>query len=253
MANKAKESSTLDGKKFVREAFELEQEILKSKLELSLHSVPHDPTMGAVNEAHFIELLRRYLPSRYSIDSGFVIDSKGNTSDQIDVVIFDQIYTPKLLDQQDHHFVPAEAVYAIFEVKPEINKGYLEFAADKAHSVRKLVRTKTSIRSISGEEIIPDDHPEIISGIIASRIGWTNGLGKSFEKCYSGLTDTHTINCGLSVSGYYFDSYSEKNEIIIKNGNSCTAFFLFRILQQLQRFGNVIPVNWDIYADLLSE
>lgn len=253
MVNKAKQSSEIDGKQFLKEALELEQSILQSKLDLSVHSVPHDPTMGAVNESHVIELLTRYLPTRYSIDSGIILDSKGKTSDQIDVVIYDHIYTPTLLDQHHHHFIPAEAVYAIFEVKPEINKGNLEYAADKANSVRELVRTKIPIRSISGNLIEPNEHPEIISGIIASRIKWVDKFGNSFKRCYETLNDNRTINCGLAVSGAYFDNFNDDQEITKKNGELCTAYFLFRLLQQLQRFGNVIPVDWNIYADVLSE
>lgn len=253
MVNKAKQSSEIDGKQFLKEALELEQNILQSKLDLSVHSVPHDPTMGAVNEAHFIELLTRYLPTRYSIDSGIILDSEGKTSDQIDVVIYDHTYTPTLLDQHHHHFIPVEAVYAIFEVKPEINKGKLEYAADKANSVRKLVRTKTPIRSISGKLIEPHEHPEIISGIIASRIKWKDNFGNTFTRHYKKLKKNYVINCGLAVSGAYFDDFEGDKEIITKEGDSCTAFFLFRLLQQLQHFGNVIPVNWNIYADLLSE
>lgn len=254
ITNKAKKLSEVDGKKFMREALELEQGILKQKLDLSVHSVPHDPTMGAVNEAHFIELLKRYLPIRYSVGSGIILDSKGKTSDQIDVVIYDQIYTPILLDQHQHHFIPAEAVYAIFEVKQEINKERLEYAANKANSVRKLERTKIPIRSISGEMIEPGVHPDIISGIIASRIGWVDKFGGNpFKKCYGTLKDNRSINCGLAVSGAYFDNFNTNQEITIKYGETCTAYFLFRLLQQLQRFGNVIPVDWNIYADVLSD
>ena len=252
MVNKAKQSSVIDGKQFLKEALELEQSILHSKLDLSVHSVPHDPTMGAVNEAHFIELLQRYLPDRYFVDSGIIIDSKGNTSDQIDVVIYDQIYTPTLLDQHNHHFIPAEAVYAIFEVKPEINKDKLEYAANKAYSVRKLTRTMTSIRSITGTDIHPAEHLEIISGIVASRISWIDNFGNTFNKHHSKLTKNNMINCGLAVSGAYFDNF-EDSKIITKLGDSCTAYFLFRLLHQLQRFGNVIPVDWNIYADVLSD
>jgi len=46
MANQNKKLSVKDGKKFMRQAFELEQNVLGSKLELSSKSVTHDATMG---------------------------------------------------------------------------------------------------------------------------------------------------------------------------------------------------------------
>ena len=80
--------------------------------------------------------LRKYLPNRYAVAQGIVVDSNGATSDQIDIIIFDPQYTPTLLDQQSHRFVPAEAVYGVLEAKPVISKQNLEYAGDKAASVR---------------------------------------------------------------------------------------------------------------------
>ena len=86
-----------------------------------------------------------YLPKRYAVDSAIVIDSNGKTSDQMDVVIYDPQYTPTLLDQHDHKYIPAEAVYAVMEVKPTVNKGYLDYAGKKAASVRRLNLTSAQI------------------------------------------------------------------------------------------------------------
>lgn len=91
-----------------------------------------------------------YLPKRYAVDSAIVIDSNGRTSDQLDVVIYDPQYTPTLLDQYDHKYVPAEAVYAVMEVKPTVNKGYLDYAGKKAASVRRLKRTSIPIPHAGG-------------------------------------------------------------------------------------------------------
>ena len=120
--NIAKSFSETDGPKFLRKSFAAEQEILNCKLSLSSTSITHDGVMGEVNEAHFINILRKYLPHRYAVDTAIIIDSNGATSDQIDAVIYDMQYTPTLLDQQKHRYVPAEAVYAVFEVKPTINR-----------------------------------------------------------------------------------------------------------------------------------
>lgn len=138
MTSIAKKSSLYCGKKFLQQAFHKEQGILMAALELSEASITHDGKRGEVDEKHFIDILRKYLPDRYAVDSAIIIDSNGHTSDQIDVVIYDHQYTPTLLDQKDHKYVPAEAVYGIFEVKPIINKTYLIYTADKASSVRSL-------------------------------------------------------------------------------------------------------------------
>ncbi len=52
--------------------------------------ISHNLTSGEARERVLITLLKKYLPSRMGIDSGFVIDALGGESKQIDVVIYDQ-------------------------------------------------------------------------------------------------------------------------------------------------------------------
>lgn len=41
-------------------------------------------------------------------------------------------------------YIPAESVYAVFEVKQDV-EGHIEYAAKKVESVRKLKRTSISM------------------------------------------------------------------------------------------------------------
>ncbi len=248
--NIAKKESKISGHSFLSSAFTAEQEVLQVKLELSSASITHDGVMGDVNEKHFIEALRNYLPNRYAVDSAIVIDSNGQTSDQIDIVIFDKQYTPTLLDQHDHRFVPAEAVYGVMEVKPTINKKYLEYAGAKAESVRCLERTSIPIPHAGGEYPAKELFP-IISGIIASDIEWTNGFeSKSFIENHQGLTEHQIIDCGLALSGGCFDMYN--GTLSLGSIHNSLAYFIFRLLQQLQSLGTVPAVDWNKYAEFIN-
>jgi hypothetical protein len=248
---KAKTKSHEDGKRFLQEAFTLEQRLLQVKLELSSQSVPHPGTLGEVNESYLIDVLRKYLPNRYAVDTGIVIDSTGATSDQIDVIIYDNQYTPTLLDQQSHRFVPAEAIYGVFEVKPTINKAYLEYAGGKAESVRRLARTSVPIIHAGGEYPAKPPFP-IIAGIIASSIDWATGFSaESFKENYNSLTELQKLDCGLAVSGSVFDVYS--GSIEIGPSEQSLAYFLFRLLQKLQSLGTVPAIDWNAYAAVLGK
>jgi len=247
---KAKSRSQKHGRSFLREAFTLEQKLLEVKLELSGHSVTHPGTQGEVNETHFIEVLRRYLPKRYAVETGIVLDSTGATSDQIDVIIYDNQYTPTLLDQQGHRFVPAEAVYGVFEAKPTINKGCLLYAAGKAESVRRLSRTSVPIAHAGGEFPAKPLFP-IVAGIIAGAIEWAGGFASSaFRKSYKSLSELERLDCGLAVSGGCFDMYSGTLEVAPPH--QALAYFLFRLLQKLQSLGTVPAVDWNAYASALA-
>ncbi|MEW6679069.1 MAG: DUF6602 domain-containing protein [Pseudomonadota bacterium] len=138
-----------ENEQFLRDAFASEQECLAASLKSSFR-ITHNGDRGEVNEQFFIDFLRAYLPNRYTVEKAIVLDSLGQVSHSIDIVVFDRQYTPTLLDNEKHRYVPAEAVYAVFECKPTIDKGYLEYAADKIASVRKLHRTSVDIHHAGG-------------------------------------------------------------------------------------------------------
>src|ERR1017187_1583862 len=150
MTSPTKTLSETDGKRFLQEAFRGQQRVLETQLDHAAKSITHEGKRGDVTEKHFIHILRAYLPRRYAADSAIVIDSTGRTSDQMDVVIYDPQYTPTLLDQHDHKYVTAEAVYAVMEMKPTVNKEYLQYAGQKAASVRRLTRTSIPIPHAGG-------------------------------------------------------------------------------------------------------
>lgn len=196
-------------------------------------------------------MLRKYLPNRYAIDSAIVIDSNGNTSDQIDIVVYDPQYTPTLLDQHDHRFIPAEAVYAVFEVKPTINKNYLEYAGNKAKSVRILERTSAPITHATGKPVTKKLF-QIVSGIIATDVEWAEGFySKAFSENHKALIEDKHLDCGLAVSGGCFDVF--EGDIKICSESSCLAYFIFRLLQKLNGLGTVPSVDWNKYALLISD
>jgi len=92
--------------------------------------IEHGPTAGAATERHWIALFERYLPKRYRASSAFVID-----------------YSPLLFPQVSAVHVPAESVYAVFEVKQNVTRDMVRDAAAKVASVRALHRTSATLIS----------------------------------------------------------------------------------------------------------
>lgn len=249
--SKAKSDSEADGREFLRSSFSAAQTVLQAKLKQASTSITHNGVMGSVGEQHIIEFLKIHLPKRYAIDSAIVIDSNGSTSDHIDVVIFDNQYTPTLLDQKDHRYVPAEAVYAVIEVKPIINKENLEYAAKKANSVRKLYRTSAPIKSANGL-VEPVESLPIVAGIIAADVSWNDGfLSRSFSSIHNKLVDKHCVEFGLALSGGCFDTFDGSTQFGPEHHSM--AYFLFRLLGKLQALGTVAAVDWNLYADVMVE
>jgi hypothetical protein len=235
---------------FLRAAFATEQECLVPKLKSSRRIV-HAGDRGEVNEQHFIEFLRKYLPNRYTVEKAIVLDSEGNVSQSIDVVVFDRQYTPTLLDNDKHRYVPAEAVYAVFECKPTIDKGYLEYAAEKAASVRKLKRTSVEIFTASGR-IPAKQHFEIVAGILAIEVSWKDGFGQAFREVHEKLPKEGMIDCGFAATGASFDTFAGAGAYAFGPPETALAYFAFRLLSKLQSLATVPAVDWMAYANQLA-
>lgn len=266
MANQAKIKSEKDGLRFLSEAFTYEQRALESKINAAQSTITHDGTMGSVIESQWISgFLQKYLPDRYAVGSGIVINSEGKTSDQIDIVIHDNQYTPNLLSQGTHQFVPAESVYAVIEVKPQIDKGMLEYAGKKAASVRSLTRTSVGIRHAGGS-YPPKVLHHIIAGIIGVSADWKGGFNDTFKKNLTPLLGTENqIDFGCALEHGAFDIYNYDRvftnqdplnpELIdqminIKSSNNSLVYFMFRLLSRLQAIGTVPAVDWSKYGDV---
>ena len=117
---------------------EMQTEMLQT-LRTGAAAFTHPGTKGDNTEVNWIEWFCKYLPSRYKVDKAIIIDSTGKCSDQIDLVIYDAQYSYLVFQQQDSKLIPAESVYAIFEVKQNLNKEHMEYAQGKAESVRRTL------------------------------------------------------------------------------------------------------------------
>ena len=240
-----------EGVIFLQESFASEQVCLEADLRSS-NRIRHQGDKGEVNELFFIDFLRRYLPNRYTVEKAMVIDSRGGTSQSIDVVVFDRQYTPTLLDSDKHRYVPAESVYAVFECKPTINKAYLDYAGDKAASVRKLHRTSIPIAHAGGFYPAKKPH-DIIAGILAIDVGWAEGLGVSFVQNHAALTGRLALDCGFAANGACFDTFNEDGSLTFGPAENSLAFFAFRLLGRLQACATVPAVDWSAYAKQLAK
>jgi len=49
---------------------------------------------GSASEQRWIDLFDRYLPQRYRASPAFVVDADGRCSRQIDIAIYDNLYSP---------------------------------------------------------------------------------------------------------------------------------------------------------------
>lgn len=260
------------------------QSQMTTQLSTNRDFITHPGSKGDALENAWIEWLQKYLPNRYSVDKAIVIDYEGNTSQQIDIVIYDNWFTPFIFSQNGFHYIPAEGVYAVFEVKPDIKgslgkkgnkKSYIEYAGEKIESVRKLKRTSTDMIS-SGRQISARPLTKIVGGILASTNSYDHkGDNETIKKHLKKLKYFSSLDMGcIADYGNFFIDYKPDKEIqktgfqtysnyyktrevhdirFSKPENSLVTFFLQLTRYLQQAIGTVPAIDLKIYLEKIGE
>ena len=238
-------------------AFVIRQAKLCADLGLSDIS-SHPGTKGDQTELDWLRMLDEFLPKRYGVAKAFVVDSNGHQSEQIDVVIHDRHFSPLLFEVGGAKYIPAESVYAAFEVKQDLDKGNVEYAADKIATVRKLHRTSVEITYTDGvrSPVVPK---RIIGGILSRRSNWSPPFCEPFESCISDLDSRETkkftygldVGCAVEHGGFVVnrDRVKEDAKTSVDHSESKVAliYFVMQLLRKLQVVGSVPAMDYDAY------
>lgn len=239
---------------------EMQKEMLQ-KLQTGAFSVIHPGTKGDNTEANWIKWFQEYLPERYKVDKAIIIDSSGKQSQQIDLVIYDAQYSYLVFHQGDTKLIPAESVYAVFEVKQELNKEYIEAAGEKAKSVRTLCRTSAPIKHAGGQ-YDPKPLHEILAGILTTRSGWVSPIVTNATKYIRerGYDDHLDFVCSVSDNTFVIENnifVSQYDASILPSINFCEkeeslVYLLLNLLRRLQDIGTVPAIDFSKYAEKIN-
>lgn len=106
--------------------------------EEALKALKHPGLKGSSHEESFRSFPKKYLPKSLDISTGVVVDSLGNISKQLDVIISDSQKTPIFYSSGDIRVIPIECIYAVIEVKTHIDKAELQKIFLNMESVKSL-------------------------------------------------------------------------------------------------------------------
>lgn len=133
---------------------------LKASLELRSKLISfHQGEKGRFNENQIQKVLRRLLPKKMDIGTGFIACSDANRSisAQQDIVIYDSLENVTLFHDEMFDIFPIESVYGTIEVKTTLNVSELEksFTAnrkmrDMAENTGKYYRVSVAKERVSG-------------------------------------------------------------------------------------------------------
>jgi len=125
----------------VVEKFRAASDMLAAQFASKRSGGRHAGEKGMRAEFVLIDFLKEHLPPRYGVSRGEVFDSKGMVARQCDVVIYDALHAPILHRGDASQVFPAESVYAVIEMKPDLNKPMLAQAVNVLRSVKQLDRS----------------------------------------------------------------------------------------------------------------
>ena len=116
------------------------QKKLSAEINQIRASVPHAGETGALIENRIRSALLTVLPQKVGVSNGFVADSEGGVSKQMDIILYDKLNTPKILSSEGAQIFPVESTYACGEIKTSLNMQSLEDVYQKCISYKTLTR-----------------------------------------------------------------------------------------------------------------
>lgn len=223
----------------IKKLFSALDEEMRIQLSSKIDEIYHPAAKGQESELNWIWLLRTYLPERYKIDSWFIVDHEWSISEQMDVIIYDRHFTPFIFRWKNILYIPVEGVYAVFEVKPDLSKVYLDYALKKYESVLGLKRTSASFNHIGGNST---------KGILNFNIIWGFLCNKDkSRKVY----EDFSIASQLDILVCLCKGVKINNTITeINNNENILSFFILKLIEKMRSLGSVPALEVNKYLEI---
>lgn len=225
---------------------------IQARLEIVRKTLEHPSTKGDASQKVWLDLFQTYLPKRYQAESAHVVDSNGEFSEQVDVVIFDRQYSPFIFRYEGQTIVPAESVYAVFEAKQVISLDHVTYAKKKLASVRRLHRTSLPIPHAGGT--YPAKPPiHLLGGLLTFESDWNPPLGKPLSDSLNTKdVPFGELDLGCIAAHGTFSLDRKTGTYAIVTGDKPATAFLFKLISELQFSGTVPMIDIQAYAQWLS-
>jgi len=120
----------------------------------TIHSAGNIKSSGEEVEDLIREKISLFLPERYLVKQGHILNSEGKVSNQFDIIIFDRLNTPKFFESKDNTvFYPIESVLAVGEIKKTLRKNDIIEFGKKIKYLKEDMRRVLVPSSVYGGKI----------------------------------------------------------------------------------------------------
>lgn len=228
-----------------------------NKRSTDIHGSGNIKSAGDEVEDYIRKIISDFLPEKYLVKQGHLINSEGLVSNQLDIIIFDKLSTPKFFETQNNTiYYPIESVLAIGEIKKTLKiNDVLEFR-DKIKFIKEDMKrelilnpvyngkfnSNVNISDLVNMKISRRTKNPLFSFIFAIDIK-KNTL--KFDKNYQYMpNDIYILNNSMILAGYInegkFVRQIEDEDLLIKNychfikpGAVCLASLFHELINHL--------------------
>ena len=123
-----------------RKVLSTSQKRIKAGIEQVRSALSHAAEKGSLIENIIRVELEQLLPYQIGVAHGFVTDSNGQNSRQMDIILYDKLTTPRIFSSPGAQIFPVEATYACGEIKTRLDSNELRDVFEKCCSYKKLER-----------------------------------------------------------------------------------------------------------------
>lgn len=246
---------------------DIEASIVK---QLNLKVDNHHLTAGYNREKIWMELFRQLIPMKFAIRQGvFLIDSKGNVSKEVDIVVFDEQYTPYIFNYRNIHFIPIEAVSVVVQCKSktinnkDVNKWYKEiddlqtmtggmarmatYIATDSPDTQKATKPISILCHLKNENYDNDNYDLIITALEDKlKVQWNGRIDtlKDAFLRFNGINDLSNIKGEK-------EKLDKKLSELNVDGNSILSL-IFQLNQLLMLINNPMLFPHQAYVDMFN-
>lgn len=219
--------------------------------------IDHGPSVGTYRENLLQNSLRKHLPERYHVATGFIFD----LPKQIDILIYDRVDYAPIFREGDLVIVPPEAVRAVIEVKTKLTPSNLESALELLHLTSLFDDNKPPFFKgiFAFESSLKSD--TLYQKIASFYTDWDaqaqGGAGELISRPFQHLTCACVINKAFAYTNYVRNKNSRLVPVLrCKNSatdlESQSSFFMQSLLSHL-KFGGIKPFKIDYMGRMLGE
>lgn len=172
----------------------------------------HNAVNGANNERLLIEYFNDELTNGFKATSGFVVNSEGEMSSQMDIIIYDDS-TPLIFDKAGISIVPLDGVRAIIEVKSRM-KGFINEDKDCLDKILKKMFDEKNRFMVKNRNLVFS----VFSYTLSRKTLDIKELELIFQNnLYQGLKFCININQNTFITSFKINRRSREN---IENRNT---------------------------------